>query len=162
MPLRRPSVDVAEGAWVGERIDEPGGICVAPQLQGDQPETGRPPLGPLDEVISCRLSRTRTTGVASSPRTAAICPGTVSTSASDTMCRRSAAARTPMIGRIAVAIAVHSARTWYGELDIPTGADGLGGGRAATAASHPVRMRPGHPDAPTMSLQAIPRNGRPT
>ena len=55
----------------------------------------------------------------------------------------------------------------YGELDIPVadaGAHlgGVGGGAAATAVSHPVRMRPGHPDAPTMSLQAILRNGRPT
>ena len=49
--------------------------------------------------------------MASSARTAAICPGIISTSSSDTMCRRSAAARSPMIGMIAVAIAVHSART---------------------------------------------------
>ena len=34
----------------GERVDEPGGICAALQLQGGQPETGRPPLGPLDQA----------------------------------------------------------------------------------------------------------------
>ena len=47
----------------------------------------------------------------------------------------------------------------YGELDIPVGGAGCRRWPAATAVSHPVRMRPGHPDAPTMSLQAIPGTG---
>ena len=39
----------------GERIDEPGGICAALQLQGGQPEPGRPPLGPLDQAPDVRV-----------------------------------------------------------------------------------------------------------
>ena len=42
----------------------------------------------------------------------------------------------------------------HGELAVRAAAGGVGGGRAATAVSHPWRMRPGHPDAPTMSEEA--------
>ena len=34
----------------GEGIDEPGGIFAALQPEGGQPETGRPPLRPLDQA----------------------------------------------------------------------------------------------------------------
>ena len=34
----------------GERVDEPGGISFALQLQGGQPQTRRPALGPVDQA----------------------------------------------------------------------------------------------------------------
>ena len=42
--VRRDCVVVA-----GERVDEPGGICAALQLEGGQPEARGPSLGPFDQ-----------------------------------------------------------------------------------------------------------------